>query len=98
MNPISRRTALGLMIGTAVPPTAVVAVAAASPREPAFDLQHWLNTSDPAEVAQYHAARLAEIMGAINPARSWRSHIDHEKCFALIVGDERPMANRETRQ
>lgn len=89
MADLSRRKALGLMASVAVPPTAVVAVAAASPVEPVDALQHWLDTSDPAQVAHYHAARLAEAMGAIDPTRSWRSLIDHEHGFALICGDSR---------
>ncbi|WP_426238131.1 hypothetical protein [Pararhizobium sp. DWP1-1-3] len=89
MSSLSRRQALGLMAAVAVPPTVVVAVAAASPieQEP---LQHWLETSEPAQVAEYHAARLAEVMGLIDPERSWRFHIDHKHGFALVCGDSRP--------
>ncbi len=89
MADLSRRKALGLIAAVAVPPTVVVAVAAASPFDPADTLQHRLSTSDPVHVAQYHAARLAEVMGEIDPARSWRSHIDHEHGFALVCGDLR---------
>ncbi|CAN7398677.1 hypothetical protein LJR235_002388 [Pararhizobium sp. LjRoot235] len=80
MTQITRRTILGGLAATVAPLPAVAA--------PALDLQYWLDTADPVQVAEYHAARLAEVMGAMNPARRWRSHIDREYNFALIVGDE----------
>lgn len=87
-NPaISRRKALGLMAAVAIPPTAVVAVAAAEPQKISID--DFLARASAAERATYHANALAEVMGEINPDRSWRSHIEHKHCFALIVGDLR---------
>lgn len=85
MPKITRRFILGGMAVIATPTAALAMV----PAEVPLDLQHWLDTADPVQVAEYHAARLAEIMGVMNPDRRWRSHIDREHNFALIVGDER---------
>lgn len=89
-NPVlSRRKALGLLTAAALPSVGVVAVASAQPTAKPFDLQNWLDTAEPGLVAEYHATRLAQVMGAIDPARSWRSHIDHQHGFALVCGDSR---------
>lgn len=89
MADISRRKALGLMAAATIPSVGVVAIASAHSAEKPVDLQTWLDTAEPNWVAQYHAARLAEVMGTINPSRIWRFHIDHEHGFALVCGDSR---------
>lgn len=75
---MNRRTFLGTMAAASVPVSAVAT--------PAFDLQKWLDTTDPVWVAEYHAARLAEVMNRLDPTRAFRSKIDRQAGFALIVG------------
>jgi hypothetical protein len=89
MADISRRKALGLMAAATIPSVGVVAIASAHPAEKPVDLQTWLDTAEPNWVAQYHAARLAEVMEAIDSSRTWRFHIDHKHGFALVCGDAR---------
>lgn len=85
---ITRRAVLGGFAMVAIPTGVAAAIEPSA--EPAFDLQHWLETADPLQVAQYHAARLAAVMNEIDPKRAYRSCINHEFGFALIVGDDRP--------
>ncbi len=95
MTEISRRTMLGSLaataggvIGTAIPLPAPAAVDEQSAlAEKPFDLQEWLDNADPKWVAQYHAARLAEVMQRLDPTRSFRSKVDFAYGFALIHGD-----------
>ena len=78
-----------LLLGLAATSAGAVAVAgttiavAAVPVAPAFDLQHWLDTADPVDVAHYHATRLAETMNRINPGQ-WFAKIDNAHEFVLI--------------
>jgi hypothetical protein len=77
----SRRRALSLLAGFAVPTTAV-----ATQANVVGDV---LASASAAERAKHHANALAEVMAEIHPNRSWRSDISHDYHFALIVGDER---------
>ncbi len=87
MTSFTRRQSLGLFAAASIPPTAVVAGAAAQPAAKPFDLQHWLDTADAEAVIAYHTAKLVEAMGVKDQTRAYRSTIDHENGFILIVGD-----------
>lgn len=80
MTSVNRRSVLGGMVALVVP-------SAAKPAAAAFDLQHWIDTANPEEVAIYLGQQLAAAMFRANPDRSWRSIIDHKHHFALICGD-----------
>ncbi len=52
-------------------------------------IDDFLSRASAMEKARYHDNALAEVMGEMHPEASWRSHINHEHNFCLIVGDER---------
>jgi hypothetical protein len=87
MTLVSRRKALGLMAAVTVPPAAILSVAAAEPHKVSID--DFLARASGSDRARYHANALAEVMAEMHPERSWRSHIDHDHCFSLVVGDLR---------
>jgi len=86
---MNRRTVLkaGLVIAasshTAVATAETSAVASVR-------IDEFLNVATAAERARYHANALAEVMAELHPDRHWRSRVDHDGRFCLIVGDERP--------
>lgn len=92
MPALSRR---GLLSAIAV--SAVPAAAFGNPAETSADLQAAISVDDflaratAAERVAYHANALAEVMAEMHPDRFWRSSINHENHFALIVGDDRPV-------
>ena len=55
--------------------------------EERFDLQTWLDTADQNDVAEYHAAKLREVMSALVPSLKWKSTIDKQYGFAIIHGN-----------
>ncbi|NRQ13493.1 hypothetical protein [Ensifer sesbaniae] len=81
MTLLNRRSVLGGIAVLVAPPVA------AQSEQVAFDLQNWIETADPQEVASYLAEQLAATMRRANPGRSWRSVIEHEHSFVLICGD-----------
>lgn len=84
----TRRSLLkGVLVGAGAEAAGVPA-AAAEPA-PKFDLQNWLDTADPIAVADYHAARLAKVMGQLDPMRAYCFHINADEGFAMVVGDLR---------
>lgn len=81
-SPVSRRVVLqGILVGGAV---AAPVVTEAS--EPQPDLQHWLDTADPYRVIDYHALRLADAMGKVDPSRTYVFRFDLDHGFGLLVG------------
>jgi hypothetical protein len=78
MADISRRKALGLMAAVTIPPTAIVAVAAAAPHE------------DPLLLAEQAAQRLADAMELVSPGGDWKVVVDHDTRCAIIVDRNRP--------
>lgn len=84
---LPRRAFLGMV--TVLGAGAGVAPPSADSSEPTFELQHWLDTSDPYWVAFYHAQRLAEAMGKSDPSRLYRFEINEDVGFAMVVGDLR---------
>jgi hypothetical protein len=92
MDTIRRKFLGGLALALpAVTAAAAASTAPAIAEEPPFDLQHWLDTADRNAVAQYHAARLAEVMGTIDTRRHYRSTVDYKNGFVLVVGDPNPV-------
>ncbi len=89
MTAISRRIMLGGFAATAggVIATSIPLPETSKATDEHFDLQHWLDTADPKYVAQYHAARLTEVMSKVNPSRAYHAKFDHLNEFVLIVGD-----------
>nr|CAD6417933.1 hypothetical protein REQ54_01769 [Rhizobium sp. Q54] len=85
---ISRRAILGGGASLILADPIGGPVEAKQSQKEVFDLQRWLDETDPLFVAQYHAQQLAEVMGKIDDSRLYRSKIDHQHGFALIVGDE----------
>jgi len=92
----TRRSLLkGVLVGAAAGAAGIPAFADASGEIPQLtqngpkrDLQHWLDTADPYWVAQYHARRLADAMGRLDPAHAYSFRVNPEKGFAFIVIDE----------
>lgn len=81
---LTRRQSLVALAGVTVPPTAVVAVAAAEPKAPSVD--DFLAKASPAEIARYHVNALADVMAEMHPEQTgWRTQIDHECGFALVA-------------
>jgi len=99
MTAISRRIMLGGIAATAggaiaaaipLPESAVDDVAPNEPPKVAdeqFDLQHWLDTAEANAVVRYHAARLAEAMGRIDPSRTYSDRVSYADGYAFIVGN-----------
>lgn len=75
---INRRAALIGVLASSVALAAPVAKAAQEP-----NIQQFLDTAEPIDLAHYHAARLAEAMHRANPGR-WFCTIDQNEEFALI--------------
>lgn len=81
---LSRRRTLGLLAGIAAP----TVVTAQTNKASADD---FLASASATARAQYHADALAEAMAELHPEKSWRSAINHECHFCLVVGDARPV-------
>lgn len=79
-----RNSAAAGAVGTAVAP------AVAEPREP--DIQHFLDTASPIELAWYHALQLASAMDKLDETRAYRAMVDVPHGFAMVVGD--PISHR----
>lgn len=54
--------------------------------EPVSELQKFLDTASPPELAAYHACRLADAMAMMDETRAYSVSIDHHGGFALIRG------------
>lgn len=72
-----RNTAAAGAIGVSVSPAA---------SEPSSDLQRFLDTASPPELAAYHANRLADAMGMMDKTRAYSTFIDRDRGFALVRG------------
>lgn len=83
---MNRRTIL--KAGFVLAATSHTAVATAEVQPAKITIDDFLAKAAPSERARYHANALAEVMGEMHPDRSWRSHVDHQHSFCLIVGDE----------
>jgi len=79
---LTRRKALGLLAAVSVTPTLTVAQSA----EASFDLQQWLDTAEATAVVRYHAARLAEAMGRVDPSRTYHDRVRFDDGYVFIVG------------
>ena len=94
MPTLSRRAMLSAFAVSALPASALATLAdqSAGPQpEASVSVDAFLSRATAAERASYHANALAEVMAEMHPERSWRSMINHEHSFALVVGDERPV-------
>lgn len=87
MPKITRRTILGGVACMTMP--AAVASAQCEPLQRSID--DFFAQASPAERARYYASALAEALAEMHPDSSWRSHINHDHRFALVVGDRRPV-------
>lgn len=92
MPTLSRRGLLSAIAVSAVP-VAAFGKSAENSADPqsAISVDDFLARATPAERAAYHANALAEVMAEMHPDRFWRSSLNHEHKFALIVGDDRPV-------
>lgn len=83
MPVLSRRRLFAGLSVVAIP----AAAAAELPRR-GSGIDDFLASALPSEKARYHANALAEAMTEMHPDKVWRSHIDHDRAFCLVVGDE----------
>lgn len=84
---ISRRAILGGGASLVIADPIGGPIEASQTQKEAFDLQRWLNETDPLLVAQYHAQQLADAMTKVDPGRFYRSRIDYQHGVALIIGE-----------
>lgn len=84
---MNRRTLLTGSLALAAANHATGAIANEEPQRVSID--DFLARSTPAERARYHSNALAETLADMHPERAWRTRIDHEHGFALVVGDLR---------
>lgn len=75
-----------LAAATAAAAAAVPAVAVSAEEEQKFDLQAWLDTADLNLVAQYHAARLTEVLGRMDMTRAYDHSMSYEHGYCLVIG------------
>ena len=85
---MNRRTIL--KGGLALAATSHTAVAVADARASVkTSVDDFLAEASASERVTYHAEALTAAMREMHPGASWRSHINHEHNFCLIIGDER---------
>ncbi len=82
---VNRRSFLGGVAMVAIPSATVMISAAPKASVPRVD--DFLAKAMPSEKVRYHSNALAEALAEMHPNRTWRSHVDHEHCYSLIVGD-----------
>ncbi|MEP7240575.1 MAG: hypothetical protein ABI697_06795 [Devosia sp.] len=81
---ITRRTLLAGLPAVAAASVVPVAIGAVrQPPAPAFDLQRWLDTAEPQDVAEYHAFQLAKAMNRVNPGL-WFAKVETQGGWALV--------------
>lgn len=80
---ITRRGALSTLAAAGAAGLAAPQAAAAE----TFDLQRWLDTAEPADVAKYHTMRLAEVMAELYPHRAYRILTDDDGAYVVAWGD-----------
>lgn len=50
------------------------------------DIQTFLDTASPCELAWYHACQLADAMGRMDKSRAYVASVDVHRSFAMVVG------------
>ncbi|MBM3091589.1 hypothetical protein GFB56_12260 [Ensifer sp. T173] len=81
----TRRSFLGGVAAASLP----VATATANPAPAQLSIDDFLSQASSSERMRYHTNALMDALAEMHPERSWRSHVDHEYYYALIVGDVR---------